>query len=401
MPFGSIVISHNPVVSNPKGGKFNLNLLPTGIMRISPKSYVQVSKGTGGFYTCKFDIFGPVEQIGEMFDNGLARDVKTYNHFGADAWQGIITSMRQTQKFGEEMVTLEQSANKLFVRSTESRNRKTIPSAIENIPMQNHYGILELVETLDDPIVSTNRADSLAERLKEDLSDPYRQKEFRDRGDLKIPDGMAKLSIFCQGYYWYLTRRIINVTTRTSANASTVVAAILTARGQFVDTTSIETNTQQAYQQLDNDDIAWDVLIALAETGDTSDDRYIIGMYKDRRFVYEKRTDATIPNISLWKDSRNRITDKSGRPLAGMLVRPDAFLRNTNIRNRPGKVYSSSWDDPQVTYIGSVEYSEANQSVKLQTEVTVPRDLTGLSFTKGGSRRGSRGRGGLRGFPNA
>ena len=401
MPFGSIVIQQNPVVSNPNGGKFNLSLMPTGLVRMDPLSYKHVNKVTGGFYSCKFDILGPKINLDEMYDNGLAREVRTYNHQGLVGWQGLITATRQTTQDAQRMVTLEKTLNKVTVRYTQSRGRRTMPDPVENIASQNAYGILEHVEDLDIPTKSSAKADSLAALIESDLSDPYRLKEFRARGDRRIPNGMAKLTIFCQGYWWYLARRLYNKQTRSSANASTVVAAVITAAGQFVASSSVETNTQQSYQQFDNDDLAWDVLVGQGETGDTSDDRFIIGMYEDRKLIYEKRAAATLPNIRLWRNNQDMLTDRSGREIAGMTLRPDKFLRDTRIGNRPGKVYSSVWDDPQVTYVGSVEYSEADQNVRLQSEVPVPRQLAGISGGEGGGgrrrrRKGKRGPGKLR-----
>lgn len=393
MSFGSVAIDQVPVVSNPKGGTFGMGLQPiAGLMGVIPDSYQQVIKDMGWFYSCKFDMIAEKVIANEMYDNGLARKIESYNHFGSKGWEGLITTIRQTTNTNERMVTLEKTTNKVKVRSSEKKNRYRTPDPVENIPMQNHYGILEIVEDLAEAIKAGNRADTIAELIKTDLSDPHRQKEFRDNGDPSLPDGIHRLTIFCQGYYWYLTRRLYNAQDRSNTNASTIVSAILTQAGQFVDTSSVATNTQQAHQQYDNDDIAWDMLVGLSQTGDTSDDRYIAGMKENRKFVYEKRVDATLENITLWKDENNRLMDISDRPVTGMLVRPNTFMRNTSIETRPGKVYGSVWDDPQVTYIGSVEYSEAGQRVRLQTEVPVPRSLEGVTMPEPDRRRKRRRR---------
>ena len=392
MPFGSVTITHVPVVTNPRGGAFSLSLQPSGLPRVDPDSYQHVIKDMWGFYSCKFDVLAQESVSNELYDNGLARIVKSYNHFGSQGWEGPITTIRQTTSTNERMVTLEKSTNKVKVRMSDRKNRFKTPLPVENTAMQNHYGILEIVEDLTDPIKFANRGESLAELISADLSDPHRQKEMRDNGDPNLPDGIHKLTIFCQGYCFYLTRRLYNAQDRSNTNASTIVSAILTQAGQFVDTSSIATNTQQAHQQYDNDDIAWEMIVGLSQTGDTNDDRYIAGMKENRKFVYEKRVDATLENITLWKDKNNLVVDQSGRPLAGMLARPNTFLRNTSIGNRPGKVYNSVWDDPQVTYIGSVTYSERDQGVRLQTEVPVPRSLEGLTVPEQDRRRRKRRR---------
>lgn len=371
MPLGSIVIQHNPVVSNPPGGEFNLSLQRTGITRLDFSSYRQVIKDMGGFYSCMFDILAPQRITDEFLDNGLGREVRCYNHYGALGWEGIITSMRQTMSISQRLESLERAANKTKVRYSVKQISDQLSTFVENTDMQNKYGILELVDSLDDPVSDASRADSRAEILVKDTSDPHRMKELRDRGDIKIPDGMSKLAVFCSGYYWYLTRRLYNKTTAGDANANTVISSIITDTGQFVASSDVATNTQQVTQNYKNDDLAWNVIVGVSETGDTADDRYISGMYENRKFVYEKRVAATLPNIKFWKDERNNIVDQSHRPLAGMLVRPNIFMRNTAVGNRPGKVYADVWDDPQVAYISEISYAERGQRVQFTAEEAI------------------------------
>ena len=368
MSLGSVVIQHNPVVGVPPGGSFNLPLYPTGTVRIDPNSYQHKIQDMGGFHTCKFDVIGPDEVIGEMMDNGLGREVRTYNHQGLVSWYGIITTMRQATQISTRIETLEKAANKIKVYLNIKQISQQVTVTINDTDMQNAYGILELVDSLNVRITDNTRADTRAELLKKDLADPHRLKEFRDKGDLKLPIGISKLSVFASGYIWYLKRRLYNSYTKGNGNASTVIDSIITAVGQFVDSSSVETNTQQAWKRYNNDDMAWDVITTLGETGDTADERFIAGMYENRKFVYEKRAATTLPNITLWKDSKNNITDRFGRPLAGMLVRPNTYLRNVPIKNRPGKVYTDIWDDPQVAYISEVTYTEKDQLVKVTSE---------------------------------
>jgi hypothetical protein len=360
-------------VSNPLGGKFNLSLGGTGIIKLQKNSYTQVIKDMGGFWTCKFDILGPPEDLGEFMDNGLGRDVRCYNHFGSAGWQGLVTTLRKTSRTNERLVSLERAANKIYVRFSLKGIPGSRTAVAEDTDLQNKYGILELIDSLDDPVSLANRAESLAEMRKKDLADPHRQKEFRDRGDPQIPSGLERLTIYCSGYSWYLTRRIYNKTTNTDADADTVVSSVITDTGEFVQSSSIAANTQQINQFFDKDDLSWDIITAAGETGDTSDDRYIAGMYEDRKFIYEARAASTLPNITLWKDKDNRIFNQSHRPIAGMLLRPNTYLRNTSIQNRPGKVYDTVWDDPQVTYVSSVRYDESDQSTTIVTEEPVRR----------------------------
>lgn len=373
MPFGSAVIQHNPVVSTPAGGVYNLPLYTTGLTRIDRNSYQHKIKDMSGFRTCKFDIIGTDEIIGELMDNGLGREVRTYNHEGIKGWEGVITTMRQATKTSTRIETLEKAANKIHVRINVDGMSKQFNVPVNDFVMQNRYGILELVDSLEMELTDEIVANTRAELLKKDLADPHRVKEFRDRGDASLPIGLSKLSVFCSGYIWYLKRRLYNGTTKGTGNASTVIASIVSDVGQFIATSSVETNTQQVKTRFDNDDMAWDVVFQLAEAGDTADTRFISGMYEDRNFIYEQRAAPTLINITLRKDADNNITDRFNRPLAGMLARPNTFLRNVSIKNRPGKVYTDVWDDPQVAYISEVTYTESDQLVKVTSEESLAK----------------------------
>ena len=371
MPFGSLIIGHNPVVVSPPAGTFNLGLYPVGVTRIDPNSYVHIIRDMAGFFSCKFDILGPESILGELMDNGLGREVRTYNHYGVKAWEGVITTMRMSTRSAQRLETLEQMANKIKVRVSIDRISGQQTANVENAASQANYGIFEMVEELGYLVTIKTRGDTLANILEKDLSDPHRQKEFRDKGDPSIPAGMAKLTVFCSGYYFYLTRRFYSAHVRANANTNVVISAIISSVGDFVNTSSIATNTQQVWQRYDNDDMAWDVIATASRTGDTSDNRFVVGMYDERSFIYEQRVSPTLPNISVFKDGDNRISDKTGRPIAGMLLRANTYMRNVSVANRTGKVYSDIWDDPQVTYIASVTYRENGQKVKVETEAQV------------------------------
>lgn len=378
MSLGSIIIQHNPVVNTPPGGTYNLSLSPTGIVRFTPNSYQHKIKDMGGFWTCKFDIITSDEIAGELMDNGLGREVRTYNHQGLLGWEGVITTMREATRTRTRIETLERAANKIKVRISVEQISKQVTDVVNDTDMQNQYGILETVDSLEVPVSDLLRGKTRANLLRDDLADPHRLKDFRDKGDIKLRRGMSKVTVFCSGYYWYLIRRLYSSSTRGDANASTVVSAIISGVGQFVNTSDIETNTQQAKQRYNNDDFAWDVLTRLSETGDTSDVRFLSGMKENRKFVYGQRAASTLVNISLYKDANNNITTQSGRPIAGMLAKPNTYLRNVSVKNKPGRVYTDVWDDPQVAYISEVAYLEKGRKTRLTSENAVAKPITSI-----------------------
>lgn len=106
---------------------------------------------------------------------------------------------------------------------------------------------------------------------------------------------LASISILCYGYFRTLYWRTYNQTALTTdTNLSSIIQAVLTACGQFIASSSIETNVTQVNQQYDSDRQAGDVVASLAGLGDMAYNRYAIGVYEDRKCIYERAPRARL-----------------------------------------------------------------------------------------------------------
>lgn len=108
--------------------------------------------------------------------------------------------------------------------------------------------------------------------------------------ELSIEADMPVLKITCYGYYRTLFWRVHNETGFGHVNAaiSNEVAYILTQRGQFIGSQSIETNVSNVDRYHDADRFAGDILFDFCAAGDSAYHRYVIGCYEDRQARYQQ-----------------------------------------------------------------------------------------------------------------
>ena len=116
--------------------------------------------------------------------------------------------------------------------------------------------------------------------------------------DLSKQRGLPGLEVTCWGYFRTLYWMTYNQTVSTgNDDLDDVLAAIVTAAGQFVLSSSIEANTTQVTQEYDADRLAGDILVSLTSLGDSAYNRYVIGMYEGRRLIYERAAKSRIPGV--------------------------------------------------------------------------------------------------------
>lgn len=107
---------------------------------------------------------------------------------------------------------------------------------------------------------------------------------------------LASMDITAWGYFRTLYWRTYNQTALTgNDDLDDVLAAAVAASGQFIASTSIEPNVSQVSQEFDSDRNVGDILVSLASLGDMAYNRYVIGMYENRKLIYERAAKPRLP----------------------------------------------------------------------------------------------------------
>lgn len=366
MSVSTIVISQNPVVARPKPASFSLTLFGDGGIRFVPASETHSLVDQGWFLTAGFDIEGSEDQLNEIFSNGLARAITIYDELGILAWEGIATTYTIKTRTTERLVSLENIANRIIIRVNVDGNKHAKTKRFNDTDSQNQYGILTKVLHITKNTDGLGNADNIKQVAQDNMSDPYKMVEINNIINTTIPRGHAILSVTCKGYMFYMTKRRFNkLTKNTAANISTVIAEIITDKGDFVASTKIVTNTQQVNQHFRGDKMAFTHISSLSKESDSSNNKYIFGMSEGRVFFYRKRATEALNNLRLTRDRDGIVRDTREGFISPIRIVPDQYMRDTSIMNEPGTIYKKMRLDPQVSYIERVVYRNANDEAQI------------------------------------
>ena len=359
----SIIISENPVTLARTGFKDNLILGKNSAW--ADNSYTHEIRAMGGFWKCKFDIMPNRLGIGylmEYLENGLGRDVRTYTANEGSAWAGLISKLELKYPGGSIVVSLLDMANRVWVRYLSAEGGLIKKSTTQNdTASQTKFGIKE--EVLMGAIISDgNVADQLAAAYLAEYADPGRSRINVKLSRVSMSG--VRLRVSCIGYFRTLNWRTYNkVTAHTEQNVSSQIGDINTAVGQFISSTNIATNTSQVSQEYDRDDLAGDLILGLTRMADSSNNRFICGVYEDRILKYEQSKSLSSEDDIKYKirirDNESVIREvETNRAVSPAALRPNDWLRVVDILSGDIRTSTDIKKDPQVTFIESVTFSE-------------------------------------------
>ena len=359
----SIVISENPVTSARTG--FMDNLILGKKSAWADNSYTHVIRAMGGFWKCSFDLMPNrlgIEYLMEYLENGLLRHVNSYTTNEGPAWEGFISKLELKYPGGSITVSLLDMANKVWVRYLSAEGGLIKRSTVQNDTIsQARFGIKE--EVLAGAIISDgNVADQLAAAYLAEYADPGRSRINVKLSKMSLAG--VRLKVSCSGYFKTLNWRTYNkVTAHTEQNVSLQIGDINTAVGQFIASADLTENTSQVSQEYDRDELAGDLILGLARMADSSNNRFICGVYEDRILKYEQAQGLSSENDIKYKirirDNESVIREaKTDRSVSPAALRPNDWLRVVDILSGNIRTSTDIKKDPQVTFIESVTFSE-------------------------------------------
>jgi len=332
----------------------------------SPMSYSHEIRSLGGYWKAEFKIlpnhYG-LEYLEEYLRFGLGRHVESFLPDGRIAWEGHITRMKLSLPGAEVEVSMRDMANKVWVRYLTADGgllkRSTVATDANS---QATFGVRE--EILQGGIInSSGKADQAAEAYKNEYADPRRARiSVRQNAQ---GGGTTDLTVYCSGYFRTLDWITYNQTsTRTDQNANAQIQDIVDVAGQFVNETSLATNTIQISQVYDMDVRSGDAILGICRMGDASNNRWIAGMYEPRILRYEQARDvgSDPDNIRFGlrvRDNRQMLIDPAtGHPLNPAEIRPNNYLWILDLFGSTLPKEVSRARDPQLAYIESVIFNE-------------------------------------------
>jgi len=363
MSIGSISITNDPVVGV---SEFTDNLVAGSDSAWAPNSYGHEIRAMGGFWSAGFDILPNrlgIEYLNEYLLNGLGRKVSAYTQeSGALAFEGKIMRMRLHIHGVSVQVSLENMTNKTWVRYLTSEGGLIKRSTVqEDSGSQTAYGIKEVVNS-GAIIPSSTIADQVASAYLKEYSTPTRTRISIEVG--RNTDQDISLSVFCHGYFRTLNWRTYNQTAlQTLQTVDEQIQDVIDDVGQFINSSNLATNISLVSRVYDRDELAGNIILDLSRLADSSNNRYVVGVYKDRLLKYEQA--ATLTNeedirYTFRMRDNKQVFNRAGtdRELSPAEVRPNNWMRITDIF--PGQIIHDTdlSKDPQTTFVESVIFRE-------------------------------------------
>jgi hypothetical protein len=217
---GTITVKHN--VDTLRGRGFVANLEPPDWER-----YTHEIRDIGGFWAASFNLLRPRDELIEMFENGLDREIMITAQSGVEVWEGYIDELALQIRGIELRKSLNRMANTVWVRYASggvSGIRGTVYSDAASIAK---YGTKQRAFS-GGQAVSAAQVNQAAQVLLSRLKSPDNPSMRWIGGDQE----QTTLAIRCKGwwqkFYWQVYNQVALTGT---AAASVIIERILNALG--------------------------------------------------------------------------------------------------------------------------------------------------------------------------
>lgn len=327
-------------------------------------NYQHSISAIGGFDTASCDIaLRSVSEGQEFLDQFLGNRVAIYVDNPIEPiWEGFINRITLNSGLVQYSIGLDEMANRVrCVYCATNGNSAITQTAVTNdTGSQGLFGIkqaqVDLGYMQGGVGVTILRDTVLAQRAW--------PKSSITRGS----GGDTLLHIEMLGFYHTLKWEDYRQAASANAQLGNIVDAILAALVNGTtfldnaDTTETAANTSVIDQQTIRGETAWDALMKVQETGDTTN-YYVLGVTPTlfrtgTRRLYYRQASSTITYTARQSDGL-RVRNRYGQLISPWLVKPDSGIRISD--NLIG--WNGIGDNPTESYIMDINYNANEQSV--------------------------------------
>lgn len=277
--------------------------------QLNSNSYQHILRSIGGYFSATIQHADTVDNLDDWIQNGLARHIDVYNPELEKIFEGFVNQININ--LGPLQLTIgpfTDLANRVSASYSDLDYSvyppvygfQTFTSDADNTDSQAIFGIIKKVTSLG------GMSQTLAEQYRDTFLAENSWPIVSRRSNLLGGSG-PDISLDILGYWHFLKLYTYTDTTTGDVDLSTKLQSVIAAEPNSLfstDYSMITANTLQVPAVEDNQNTGESILMNLAAAGDASDNRYNIGCFNDRRFVYE-----VIPTDF---EYQQRITENAG-----------------------------------------------------------------------------------------
>ena len=255
--------------------------------------YQHIIEALGGYWSASFTIRGGRHLADDWVQDGLGRHIEAYDHSLTQIWEGFANKI--TVNYGPLAATrgpLLDIANRVdVVYSTIEYDEDDNPivgtrvntGAENDTDSQDLWGIVPKV--LSTGGMEESDAEAVRDTYLENHKLPRTSKQWRNDAHTE-----TSVTVDCLGYVHWLNWAY-NTTSGGTENASTKIANILADTPNVAwlafNTEHVTSNTLQVPAWEDEDRLAWSVIKNVVARGDSSQNRWLFGIYANLEAYYE------------------------------------------------------------------------------------------------------------------
>lgn len=348
----SLLLFHKlPIAATPSAIR-NITSLATGWKRSI--------RARGGYWLGNFFLDGEdvsTEELIWWFNNYLGNFIKEMT-FGLISWEGLIYEMELSLNGIKYRRTLDYEwfHNKVKVLYQDEAVASEIAWA-EDTDSSDIYGEMNYIDVIGE--ATSAGATALRDTRLEEFAWPRsRLTGGLDLGEAWTERGENSLMVTVAGYVFTLNWRFRESSIE-ATGASTAISTLVAA-SEFVTAGTIDSNTMSIDADCTTPQRLWDLIEDIILQGDASNNRWVGGVYNDRKLDYN----AAATEVTYWL--RNGVlTDKLGAVVNAVptLLKPDFIVRDANAPSGGTPIGGNIWDDYRNQWIEEVEFIAPDQLV--------------------------------------
>jgi len=297
-------------------------------------SWSQNITNQDGFQRASCTLSGDRDYLRNWFEMGLGRHWRYESNSGDTIWEGMVWALRLVDDGWSQSRSLDSFSNRIrgVYDSRATGERLHVPSSStweEDTDSQAQFGIKENILTVGE----TNATTAIG---YVDLE--IAKRAWPGRSKAKTETKGTSLAVELRGYMDTLGWRIYNDTTSGLEDCSVMVDRIVSAVGQYVNSTYTIDNTFQYPAYHNRDRYALSILRDIISLGDGTDP-WTVGMYEDRQLRYEPvETEINM----YWHEGEPTPVRLDGSRVDPWQIRPNDVIKSAWLL--PGYIFD---DDPQ------------------------------------------------------
>jgi hypothetical protein len=258
------------------------------------ESYTHEIRSVGGYYSSSMSMKTSDVLSQDWIMNGVGRHIEVFNPGQQIVWEGIVDKV--TLNIGNFSITVgplvtKEVANKVKIKysvvdysiSPPATGVTLTSATVSNTASQARYGILE--RTLS----GNELTETLAQSIRDSWLTEHAFPPIVVQSTL-LGNSEPTLTIDCLGYWSYLSTWVYTNNTAGSQSIREKIIEILESspNSLFSENYSrIENNETEVAEQDVSGRTPDTILTELTSLGDSSANRYTIGMYANRQLIYE------------------------------------------------------------------------------------------------------------------